>query len=128
MFACPGRPQLAGTKRQECILMLFNLEKQRDYYRICIMSYFEKIQFCCAIFKSEDVIDTFYSGMAIALHAFSPKISHRNIQKINIDCIAATRTLFLGRGKISFWWGQNFWVGLLYSDFSVGLQKKKKKR
>ena len=37
---------------------------------------------------------------------------------------AATRTLFLG-GKICFWGGQNFWVGLLFSEFSVDLQKKK---
>ena len=37
---------------------------------------------------------------------------------------AATRTLFLG-GKICFWGGQNFWVGLLFSEFSVDLKKKK---
>ena len=30
-------------------------------------------------------------------------------------------------GKISFWGGQKFWVGLLFSQFSVDLQKKKKK-
>ena len=36
---------------------------------------------------------------------------------------AATRTLFLG-GKICSWGGQNFWVGLLFSEFSVDLKKK----
>ena len=30
-------------------------------------------------------------------------------------------------GKISFWGGQIFWVGLLFSDFFVDLKKKKKR-
>ena len=34
--------------------------------------------------NQSEVIDTFYCGMAIALHAFFPEISHQNKQKINI--------------------------------------------
>ena len=30
-------------------------------------------------------------------------------------------------GKITFWGGQNFWDGLLFSEFSVDLQKRRKK-
>ena len=37
----------------------------------------------------------------------------------------ATRTLFFG-GQHFFCGGQNFWVGLLFSEFSVDLKKKKK--
>ena len=31
-------------------------------------------------------------------------------------------------GKICFWWGQNFWVGLVFTKFSVDIQKKKSSR
>ena len=73
-----------------------SLEKVRDYYRIYIISYFYRIHnivfiessSCARVFNQSDVIDTFYSEMAIAFHAFIPKISYRSIQKINIHyCI-----------------------------------------
>ena len=31
-------------------------------------------------------------------------------------------------GKICFWMGQNFWVGLVFTKFSVDIQKKKRDR
>ena len=40
---------------------------------------------------------------------------------------AVTRTFFLG-GGIYFWEGQNFWIGILFSKFSVDLKKKKNHR
>ena len=42
------------------------------------------------------------------------------------SCVA-TRTLFQG-GQNYILGGQNFWDGLLFSEFSVDLQKKKEKK
>ena len=57
--------------------MLFSFEKMRftefAYYRVS-----RKSSSCVRFLNQSDVIDTFYCGMAIALHAFFPKISHQN--------------------------------------------------
>ena len=42
---CPGKSQLAWNKEVQCILMLIIFENVREYYRISITSYFDKLQF-----------------------------------------------------------------------------------
>ena len=84
MFTCLVKSQLARNKVTQYILMLFNFEKVLDYYRICMISYFEKIQFLCAIFKSEwrNRYLFFWDGNRIARFFFQKyPIEIRKIQK-----------------------------------------------
>ena len=79
----PRKSQLARNKEAQHILM-FSFEKVRYYYRICIIrkcSILRKSSSCLRFLNQSGVIDTFFSGMAIALHAFFLKMSHRQLQK-----------------------------------------------
>ena len=71
--------------------MLFNFEKVRDYYQVCVISCYEKIQFLSGIFNQIDVIDTFFSGIAVTLQAFFQKY-HIEHAKESTSIIASQKS------------------------------------
>ena len=80
MFTCLGKSQLVRDKEAQCILTP-NFEKVRDYYRICIISYFENIQFFMRFLNQSDVIDTFFwDGNRIA-NFFSKNITSKHARE-----------------------------------------------
>ena len=66
--------------------MLFNFGKVRDCFEFARYRISRKSGSCQRFLNQSDVIDTFFSWMAIVLHAFFQKYHIETCKRINIHC------------------------------------------
>ena len=116
MFACPGKSQIARNKEAQRILIMFNFERTRDYHRIYIVSYFEKIQFCVRFLNQSDVIDTvfFWNGNRIARFFFKNITSEHVKESASVIALEnSTKKIFSFCERLF-----RFWSLFLFFHFS----------